>query len=393
MLHLQRTVRLALSAIFFALALVACSPDDTQKDMPVTERTLFVYFPYTGPASDLHSFFVDNISAMETAVRQQGGLGNNRLLLFVANAPRTGQTPACDLMEIKYTNGRCTRDTLQRVTDYNFASPDALAALLRQVTDIAPADNYAMIVGGHGEGWLPVASSSTVKTRYFGGSLPQYQMTVSDFAKGVSEAGVHLQFLLFDDCYLSCMENVYDLRHTTDWLIASTSEIMAKGMPYDLILPYLLQAQPDYASVVQQFHSFYQTYRMPYGTIAATDCSKAEMMAEMMRTINAAHTFDTRHLPDLQDLDAAHWTPTVYFDLGDYVQQLCDSDTDSYNTFLALLTQLVPYKAATDRIYSEARHKSITVTSFSGLTISDPSENTVAATAKKNTAWWTATHP
>lgn len=393
MLHLQRTTLLVISAIFFTLMFIACSPDDRQEDTPITGRTLLVYFPYSGPTSDLHSFFVDNISAMETAIKQRGGLGNNRLLLFVANAPRTGQAPVCNLIEIRYTNERCTRDTLQRTTDYNFTSPDAFAALLRRVTDIAPANNYAMIVGGHGEGWLPVASSTTVKTRYFGGSLPQYQMTVSDFAKGVSEAGVHLQFLLFDDCYLSCIENVYDLRHTTDWLIASTSEIMAKGMPYDLILPYLLQAQPDYASVVQQFHSFYLSYRMPYGTIAVTDCSKAEQMAEMMRSINTIHTFDTRHLSDLQDLDAAHWTPTVYFDFGDYVQQLCDSDTTSYNTFLALLTQLVPYKATTDRIYSEAGRKSIAVTSFSGLTISDPTENIVATTAKKNTAWWAATHP
>ncbi len=393
MLRLQRTIHHALLSVFFVLTFSACSHDDTQDDTLPVGRTLFVYFPYSGPTSDLHSFFVDNIRAMETAIKQQGGLGNNRLLLFVANAPRAGQTPVCDVIEMTYTNGRCTRDTLQRTVDYNFSSADALAALLRQVTSIAPAYNYAMIVGGHGEGWLPATSSSTVKTRYFGGSLPQYQMTVSDFAKGVSAAGIHLQFLLFDDCYLSCIENVYDLRHTTDWLIASTSEIMAKGMPYALILPYLLQAQPDYASVVQQFHFFYQSYRMPYGTIAVTDCSKAEQMAEMMRTINENHTFDTHYLSDLQDLDAAHWTPTVFFDFGDYVQQLCASDTTSYNTFLSLLNQMVPYKAATDRIYSEAGHKSITVTSFSGLTISDPSENIVATTAKKNTAWWTATHP
>ncbi len=392
MLRLLRTVSLALLSIFLFLTFSACSHDDTPNDTPIVGRTLFVYFPYSGPTSDLYSFFVDNISAMETAIKQQGCLGDNRLLLFLAKAPQTGQAPACDLMEITYSNGTCTRHTLQHITDYNFASPDALAALLRQVTDIAPADNYAMIVGGHGEGWLPVQSSATVSTRYFGGSLPQYQMTVSDFAKGVSAAGVHLQFLLFDDCYISCMENVYDLRHTTDWLIASTSEIMAKGMPYDRILPYLLQAQPDYAGVVEQFHAFYQTYRMPYGTIAATDCSKAEPMAELMRTVNATHTFDNSHLADLQDLDAAHWTPTVYFDFGDYVQQLCGSDTSTYNTFLSLLRQMTPYKATTDHIYSESGHKSIAVTAFSGLTISDPSENAIAVTAKKNTAWWTATH-
>ncbi len=392
MLRLHKTARHILLSIVLVLTTAACSHGDAPDNVPPAGRTILVYFPYSGPSSDLYSFFIDNIRAMETAVIQKGGLGDNRLLLFVANAPQRGLTPVCDLMEMRYTNGKCTRDTLQHMVGYDFASPDAIAALLRQVTAVAPADKYAMIVGGHGEGWLPVASSATVSARYFGGSLPQYQISVSDFAKGVSAAGVHLQYLLFDDCYLSCIENVYDLRHTTDWLIASTSEIMAKGMPYDLILPYLLQAQPDYKSVVEQFHAFYRTYRMPYGTIAATDCSKADMMADMMRTVNAAHTFDTSLLSGLQDLDAAHWTPTVYFDFGDYVQQLCGSDTAACNAFRSLLGQMVPYKAATDLIYSEAGRKTVAVTSFSGLAVSDPSENPAAATAKKCTAWWAATH-
>ena len=392
MLRLRNTILPVLLSVLLTLTFIACSHDDPSDDTPATGKTILVYFPYSGPMSDLHTFFVDNITAMETAIRQAGGLGDNRLLLFVANAPFAGQSPVCDLIEMRYTNGKCTRDTLQRITDYNFASSDALASLIQKMTAIAPADQYAMIVGGHGEGWLPITTSTSVSTRYFGGSKAQYQMTVSDFAKGLSAAGIHLQFLLFDDCYLSCIENVYDLRHTTDWLIASTSEIMAKGMPYDLILPYLLQAQPDYGSAIEQFHAFYQSYSKPYGTIAVTDCSMADSMADMMRTVNTAHTFDTSLLSGLQDLDVAHWMPTVYFDFGDYVQQLCGSDTTTYNAFLTLLHQMVPYKATTDRIYSEAGHKSIAVTSFSGLTISDPSENSVAVTAKKGTAWWTATH-
>ena len=43
------------------------------------------------------------------------------------------------------------------------------------------------------------------------------------------------QFIMFDDCYMSSMEVAYDLKDVTDYIIASTSEVMAYGMPYEKV--------------------------------------------------------------------------------------------------------------------------------------------------------------
>ena len=49
-----------------------------------------------------------------------------------------------------------------------------------------------------------------------------------------------MNYILFDDCYMSTVEVAYDLREVTNYLIASTSEMMAYGMPYHKILKYII---------------------------------------------------------------------------------------------------------------------------------------------------------
>ena len=95
---------------------------------------------------------------------------------------------------------------------------------------------------------------------------------------------------------------------------------------------------------------------------------------------------------DVQDLDVEHYTPTVYFDFGSYLHVLCGDDVETYTEGTKLLDKLVPYKGTTGMIYSGAGNKPLKLKEYSGLTISDPSQNSSAINTKKQTAWWKATH-
>ena len=184
----------------------------------------------------------------------------------------------------------------------------------------------------------------------------------------------------------------YDLREVTNYLIASTSEMMSYGMPYHKILKYIINQNPDYASLTNEFINFYKSYNSPYGTIGVTNCKYVEQMAALMRQINASHEELTDADSKVQDLDAGHRTPTVYFDFGSYVNALCADDEGAKDQFSSLMNELVPYKGCTDYIYSAYDGKELKVNEFSGLTISDPSEHSSAINTKKQTAWWKATH-
>lgn len=380
---MHRILQYTATLVLAALSLASCSNSNPEPETPVTSRkTIFVFMPYTGDQSNLYAYFLNNLNDMETAVNENGGLLGCRLIAYISKDANMSH-----LIDFKYKKGSIVRDTLKTYTTASYTSADGMTSILNDIKRYAPAETYATIIGSHGEGWIPKYST----TRFFGGV--KYQMDVSDLAQSIQQAGMRMQFIMFDDCYMSCIEVAYELRNATEHLIASTSEMMDYGMPYHKILKYLLAATPDYDSLCRDFISFYEKYPMPYATIGVTDCQYVEQMATLMRSINAAYTFngDTE---DIQDLDAYHFTPTVYFDFGSYARLLTDSDKSgkAYTEFKSLLAKLVPYSGHTKYIYSEIGYSKMPVNEFSGLTISDPSENQYALTSKTQTAWWKATH-
>lgn len=212
------------------LCFSACREEDPimPPEQQIAEKTIFVFMPYS---NNLYSFLLGNIEDMKKTIVRNKGLGNTRLLLFVAKDKQHSA-----LIDIRYKKGVCTQDTLEKYSSPTYLTTNGRAELLNKVKEYAPAHRYAMIVGSHGMGWIP---SSTVfnpkKSRYFGGLSEEYRIDIVDFATSIKAAGMKMQFIMFDDCYMSSMEVAYDLKDVTDCIIASTSEVMAYGMPYQNI--------------------------------------------------------------------------------------------------------------------------------------------------------------
>ena len=354
-----------------------------------------MYLPWS---TDLVSAFSTNISDMEKAIAKKG-LDRERVLVFIS----TTATEAT-LFEITEENGKCKRSTLKDYKNPALTTKEEITRILKDVKSFAPANRYAMTIGCHGMGWVPVSKGKTrylsqekphweyegggPMTRYFGGKSSEYQTDITTLAKGIAEAGMKMEYILFDDCYMSSIEVAYDLREVTDFLIGSPCEIMAYGMPYAEIGGYLL-GDTDYKAICEKFHTFYSNYSTPCGTIGVTDCSELEPLVQIMKEINNRYEFDETKINSIQTLDG--YSPTLFFDFGDYVAKLCD-DTNLLNQFRTQLQRTVPYKRHTDTYYTmNPRGRQIKINTFSGVTVSDPSANSLAET-KTETAWYKATH-
>lgn len=370
------------------LSFAACGNDDNNSDdTSQATKTIFMYFPYTGPSNSLYTNFLRNIEDAKSGITKEDMYHHN-IIIFISES-----TQKAHLINLKFSGNKCISDTVKAYSNPTFTTSDGIASILNDVYHYAPASTYAMIIGCHGEGWLPKSKiKKKTTTRFFGGTSSEYQTDITTLADAITATGKKMQFILFDDCYLSCVEVAYDLRNVTDYMIASTSEMMAYGMPYQLIMPDLLKDTPDYENVCSKFLSFYNSYSMPYGTLGITSCAHMDEMAALMKEINANHQLDDSLLDEIQDLDVSHWDPTVYFDFGDYVSKLCQNDSATLLKFNQLLQLLEPYKATTSQIYSAQGGETLDVKAYSGLTISDPSINADIATTKKNTNWWKATH-
>ena len=387
------------------LFIVGCQEDvpapyPVPKNLP--NKTIFVYMPWSAARNNetgsLYNNFLQNIKDIEAAIESEKGLGRNKLMVFIATSANNAV-----LIEVKYAaNGRCQRDTLQHFDSHNmpaYTTANGLASLLSKVKVEAPAKQYALIVGCHGTGWLFSEGKSRARTRYFGGSDHYFQTNIPTLAAAIEQAKMPMQFVMFDDCYMSNIEVAYEMRHATNYLIGCCSEIMAYGMPYKNIWKHLTQPKPNYKEVVNEFHNFYSNYKWPYGNIGVTDCSKVEEVAARMKTINAATANNAKLIDweDIQRLDG--YTKTIFFDMGDYVNKLCNTpETQSMaREMQTALAQLVPYKSTTKYIYTaleQLNTQTIFVNAYSGITISDPTQSDFenALTTKRETGWWKATH-
>ena len=132
---------------------------------------------------------------------------------------------------------------LQLVKTYqgNICSTDSadMSRVLNEIVKVYPAEHYGLILWSHASGWIP--SSQTTKTvlRSFGadnghrsdGNNNGPSMNITTLAH-VLEKLPHFDFVLFDACFMQCVEVAYQLRHVTDYVIGSPAELPGDGAAY-----------------------------------------------------------------------------------------------------------------------------------------------------------------
>ena len=392
-------IRFIAISFVFGLILLGCTDGEYRVKDKIVEKTLFMYFPWSGNVNPLTSDFYKNVADMENAIIAKG-LDSKRVIVFFATS-----SSEAEMYEIVYSKGKCTHEFLNEYTFYFYTTVSGLTSILNDVKRFAPAPIYAMTIGSHGMGWVQAEQTRMYKlrdykyhweregalTRWFGGSL--YQTDITTLAEAIINANMHMQFVLFDDCYMANVEVAYDMRNATDYLIASTCEVMSAGMPYAMIGEYLLDSEPDYQAICDGFYSFYSNYgKYSYGTLSVIDCTRLDEMASLMKRINEEYPDKEVDIYDLQDLDG--YSPTIFFDFGDYVRHLCTDDVTLLSEYEKLLDRIVIYERHTEHYFSSGVGSS-PIRTYSGLTISDPFTGyyqLVSVTQKKNTAWWKATH-
>ena len=393
--------------IILSSIISSCKDDDKIKEpeVIVPTQTLLMYMPWS---TNLTSFFKINIADMKDAIADDV-LENERVIVFLATSPTKAS-----LFELIYVakDGTCEEKVLKEYENHPYTTAEGITTILNDMKTFAPATTYSMTIGGHGMGWLPVQdktsttyiqastthttapvyhweTESDYQTRHFGGTTTNYQTDITTLAKAIKDADITMEYILFDACYMSCIEAAYDLRHATRHLIASTCEIMGYGMPFKSMAEHLL-GDINYEGISQAFYDFYIGYSMPCGTLAMTNTAELDSLASLMREINTHYTWDNQQTSLLQYFDG--YSPHLFYDYSDYVSRLC-TDTLLLTRFNEQLQRAVPPASCkhTPTFYSAYNNRQKSIQSFCGLTISAPSTHHLAA-PKNETNWYKATH-
>ncbi|KGF42400.1 MULTISPECIES: clostripain-related cysteine peptidase [Prevotellaceae] len=391
------------------IILSSCNEDEPVNVEDFNKQTILVYMPWSGDSnfSGLYNFFKENLDSIESGIKAQKGLRSSRLVVFLSKSATESK-----LYEVRYENNVLVHKPIKTYSGHPYTTASGIAEIINDTKSAAEALNYAMIIGCHGTGWTYKANwknypyqakryhfmmrqpaSKWERTRFFGSvsDLENYATDIEVLAEGIAQTGTKMQYVMFDDCYMANIETAYMLKDVCNFLIGSTSEIIAIGMPYASMWASLATPTPNYATAVSKFHEFYSNYTVPCGTIAVIDCRKVEGLANVMRDINSAFTLDDALRDSIQVLDG--FNPNIFFDLGDYVDKLCQ-DERMKAKFNDQLAKVVRCKSATGSVYSYlyGSPKYIKVKHFSGITISDPTLHVAPSRGLRKTGWWKATH-
>ncbi len=374
--------------LFACFGLSSCESDDDEQEKHVSMRTLVMFMPWS---TNLKPYFDENIKSFAKAI-EEGILDDEHVVVCISTSPTRAL-----LIELKMNGDTCLYDTLLVMNNVDFTNTANITKMLKDVRGRFPALHYSLVVGGHGMAWIP-SSSTTFKapyhsgygshplTRWFGGLDADTQIEIPSFAESIRRSGLHMDYILFDDCLMSSVEVAYDLRKVTDFLVACPTEVMVDGFPYSQCAKYLV-GQVDYKNLCETFLSFYESYFMPCGTVAVTDCRVLDELASSVLQMNLSGKVQYNDTVSIQQMDGYY--PPIFYDLGDSYDKMC-ADSVALSHFHGVLAKAVPYKANTPYYYSEygGIYK---IKSFSGLTTSEFSLNPVVADIV-STSWYMDTH-
>ena len=415
---IKKLFTLFICMISLAMTFTGCSEEAFDTDS-VNKQTILVFYPWTGDKSStgLLGYLQNNIDSICDGIIDRKGLNNSRVLVFLSE--KYNHSTLYDL-QYNATTKSVDRVPLKEYEGASYASAEGIADILNEVKTQANALNYALIVGVHGCGWTyasdwsryPYYARPSVTrprdnnfsgiqfgpdpnaplTRFFGSvSLAENAMDISTLAEGIRESGLKMQYILFDACYMSNIETAYELKDVTNYMIASGSEIMAAGLPYRSMWSYLNSATPNYSGIVSTSVNFYKNSSAPFCNLAAIDCRQVEKLASVMKEINAQYQLSASvSLDSIQHLDG--FRPNLFYDLETYVDSLHPSGylLDQFKSQLKLTIKASDHTdEAYTCIYSSDSFK---IKNYCGITISDPSQHSVAIKGREKTGWWKATH-
>lgn len=275
--------RIALLIIYIC-ALLCQSCHDRKEDLPKpaqeAERTVIVY---VAGENNLWDNVASDSAEMARAV---GSIPDNyNLVLYMDRntLPTITWMSKKDGVRLwhRYRNDQDSADSL------------AMLRTLGKIVKEFPAKRYGLVLGSHASGWIPRRKTFGIDNN----SNSPYsnrgtEMEISTL-RGVLEQLPHMDFILFDACMMQSIEVAHELRHVTDYVIGSPSEIPGDGAPYDLIMPAMMRG--DAIGIASKYFEHYK-----YGSgvaLSVVDCSMIDSLARATKPLVESLWTGRREVP------------------------------------------------------------------------------------------------
>lgn len=342
-----------LGIIVLVLVFGACA--EKEKKTPSDEeaqRTVLAYLigdnDLVGSSNELGEYLLSDFEEMMEGMKYVDDT-KNKLIVYCEtknDVPR--------LVHIKKYKGEVIADTIHTYPERNPLKKINMIETLEEVFAKFPAKSYGLILASHGEGWIEAPTSAD--TRWFGMYRSTY-MNIADLREAL-EGMPHLDFLLFDACYMQSIEVAYELRNSTNYLISSPTEIPGPGGAYQKMVPAMFADKADVAiDVAKAYYEFYKDIYedklsfWPYGvSISVIKTGQLEEFASVTRNMISQYAGGQKK-NDTSSLFCYGKTQNsscYYYDFDGLMRLLIENSAD-YIVWRTLFDSIQPYFATTPK--------------------------------------------
>lgn len=342
-------ILLACSMLMF----IACSSDDAPEPEPA-HRTVLVYI---GGENSLYDFVSDDLDEM---IQGAGDIpASDNLLVYVDDCSNPTR-----IYRIEMRSGKGVATVVKEYsTDLCSSDPAVLRDVCRWAITNYPASSYGLVLWSHGSGWLPaqevrdtrsiIIDNNGNKTNIEeSNSGPQMEIPALKEVLLEVFGNKGLDFLLFDACFMQSVEVAYELRNTTQWLVATPAEMPGTGSPYDKLIKSIFASSVDVEGIVNTYYDEYVNDSDYEGIIiSAVKTSELDAFAQVSAPLVQHYLLDNAITEGVfAYLPIAVNSYPFYHDMkGLMLKNVPENELQEWMT---QLQKTVPYLKATDTWFS-----------------------------------------
>lgn len=322
-----RTLAIVLWQVFL---FTSCEKDSNIVTKKESKRAVFVYMIAD---NDLDFYATANINEMETFMAHNPEAGSVYVYIDRAKNRKTAHPILYQITAD--TSAKINSKIIKVYPENNSANEKVLAEVLSQVQTICAINNEflrGLVLWSHGSAWLPesvsLASQRATAVKSFGLDQTMANNENHNAEMDIRKLAIilnnyHFGFILFDACFMASIEVFYELRNTTDYIIASPTEVLATGFPYKDILTDMLSATVNYKKIAQKYVAFFQQKKGVLQSASVVTVKTAELPQFATLFKYYLNTI-SREITDQKWLQYSQDEVDYLFDLGqvaDYLQK------------------------------------------------------------------------
>ncbi len=346
-----------LIALCVVATLAACHKDNNVEDK--FDRTVVAYI--SGECS-----LWDYVNAdLQEMLEGSKTIGNNALIVYVDRGnvkelpylARIKDGKFVDSVSIADLNISGTEGYKGAAVDGKYdpyaCDPQVMEAVLRYAYTKYPSktNDYALELWGHGTGWLIKDSIPyTAMGRQKAWGIDNGKNGIDDngrwlnlptMAKMLSKLP-HLTYIFCDCCNMMCLEDAYELRHVTDYLIGSPAEIPADGAPYKKVVPAMFERTTFYTSIIDRYS---EERSVPLSVVKTSEMENLANATKIVLKSIKAKQGDSFAYPDMTEHIHYYYDYSkhqLFYDAKEFI--LTYAETADYNSWKLALDKAVVHK-------------------------------------------------